>query len=252
MIKNLQIYCLARPHENFPPIESGIIRILCAYRAGRGGSLLSLPVGGMLRGGLMGLDDRGLDPTDFDSERFACRAVAECALRGYEGIYAELSCEDLASRVVPELERHLIRRRGRLYLCENAAPFAKSGRVVINSDVTGGSFSGFLAEKCGAYGAGRLALGLSHMRLDYTIPAADPSGMRINDITLTRLLKQSGAQVFFSDELCSNYFTYTDSSGSQHFTLFDNRRSMLKKMIMARDAGIAEVFISAVDLPGVM
>lgn len=249
MENDMQLYCIARPQDLYETEKDGVIPVCRAYRAGKGGLLLSLPLGIALRGGLMGIDDAGLDPDGFDGENFAYRVSAECVLRGFDGVYADVGDAFLHTGTLTALENRIIQRRGRLYLCENAARGLSSARIVISSCVTGGSFARYLADKIYEYGAGRIALGINRMITDFTLPASDALGMNISEETLGRLLSQSGASVYFSNELCANYFTYVDKNGTPHFTLFEDRRSLLEKMRIARDSGIEEAFVDCSELP---
>ena len=45
--------------------------------------------------------------------------------------------------------------------------------------------------------------------------------------------------VFFSRELCARYYTYMDRDTGAHFVLFDDGDTMLRKVEVARRAGVS-------------
>ena len=58
----------------------------------------------------------------------------------------------------------------------------------------------------------------------------------------TALLAETGAQVFFSRELCARYFTYTDREGGAHFVLFDDGETLAAKLAQLSGCGVQTVF----------
>jgi hypothetical protein len=49
--------------------------------------------------------------------------------------------------------------------------------------------------------------------------------------------------VFFSRELCARYYTYMNRDTGAHFVLFDDGDTMLRKVEVARQAGVS-VFLA--------
>ena len=66
------------------------------------------------------------------------------------------------------------------------------------------------------------------------------------------LLAETGAQVFFSHELCARYFTYTDREGAAHFVLFDDADTLAAKLAQLTGCGVQTVFALYPDAAGLI
>jgi hypothetical protein len=60
---------------------------------------------------------------------------------------------------------------------------------------------------------------------------------------LEALIKRLNAVSYYSRELGAYYFTYRDDDRRSRFVLFDDDRSMIKKMATARQSGYREAFL---------
>lgn len=67
----------------------------------------------------------------------------------------------------------------------------------------------------------------------FTLPSASPDGKPLSAAARAALLAETGAQVFFSHELCARYFTCTDREGAAHFVLFDDADTLAAKLAQA-------------------
>lgn len=56
------------------------------------------------------------------------------------------------------------------------------------------------------------------------------------------LRERCGAAVFFSEELCANYFSYT-AQGRAHFVLFDTAETLRCKLRLGRERGMETAFL---------
>ena len=54
--------------------------------------------------------------------------------------------------------------------------------------------------------------------------------------------ERCGAAVFFSEELCANYFSYT-AQGRAHFVLFDTAETLRCKLRLGRERGMETAFL---------
>ena len=59
---------------------------------------------------------------------------------------------------------------------------------------------------------------------------------------LASLRERCGAAVFFSEELCANYFSYT-AQGRAHFVLFDTAETLRCKLRLGRERGMETAFL---------
>ena len=63
------------------------------------------------------------------------------------------------------------------------------------------------------------------------------SGLELQD-----LLDRESPSVFFSQDLCARYFTLT-RQGQTHFVLFDDARTLRRKLDLARQLGIRDALV---------
>jgi hypothetical protein len=197
------------------------------------------------RGGLMVLSDRaggpaGQDATDGVSA--LCQAVMRtCAAHAFEGVVADFETpghgrlEQFVAECAPVLEaKGLV-----LYVSAGYAHCTRACRVVFPCAPVSGSVRDCLTTARERYEGRRLAPDWERLMCDVTLPKAGP-GARLTPRALARLTV--GRQVFFSQELCTHYFTYKDASGETHFVLYDDGQSLLKKLRLAAGLGVSEGF----------
>lgn len=125
-------------------------------------------------------------------------------------------------RIARPLSGRLDEAAGRraLYLPERYAEGTKNAVSLICAAVSGGNFTERLREAAGQRG-GRLALDMERLRMDFRLPAPTGQGEPLSAAALSRLMEQESPAVFFSQDLCARYFTYT-RDGECHFVLFDD------------------------------
>ena len=75
------------------------------------------------------------------------------------------------------------------------------------------------------------------------MPAQDADGVRLDSQSFQSLLARTGAQSFFSPQLCCKYFTYRQEDGAVHFVLFDDADTAHAKLEHIRRAGVGQVFL---------
>ena len=88
---------------------------------------------------------------------------------------------------------------------------------------------------------GRLAVAFEPTRRRFLLPADDPDGESLTEAELSALRQRTGAQAFFSRELCANYFTYMDGARGV-FVLFDNPDTLQARLELIENAGVPYVF----------
>ena len=132
--------------------------------------------------------------------------------------------------------------RRTLYLPESYAGAAPGGVVLLCTAVSGGSFSQYLQEAVTqAGGAGRLALDVQRLRMDFRLPARSGEGDPLSEEALSRLMEREAPAVFFSQDLCARYFTYSQD-GEAHFVLFDDADTLNQKLRLGAGLGFSAAF----------
>ncbi len=88
---------------------------------------------------------------------------------------------------------------------------------------------------------GQLAVLFEPIRRRFLLPAQDPNGEALTVAELDALRGKCGAHVFFSRELCANYFTYMEGDTGV-FVLFDTEETLRQRLQLIRDVGVPFLF----------
>ena len=216
------------PRGRFRPVRA-------AYRLGP--RLLSAAGNAPVQGGLMLVrDSRECGPHDV----LARDIIRECLRRNYDGVVLDWYHKGPDRGTLTALLGQLCPQYGlRLFVPEQYAPYAAQATVLLNTAVSGGTLAACLEDGIRRYGAGRLALDLERLRLDFTLPHSANVRRPLTASELRRL--REGKSVYFSEELCARYFTYRTGS-ENHYVLFDDAQTLRKKAALAENRGIREGF----------
>ena len=214
-----------------------------AYRIGEGSTLLRQSVLMQTRGGLLAVTDQDA-PLIEDPEKLAAAVLRECGRRSFSGALLDFQSRT-ADRVIfaRKLVSVLAKTRRTLYIPE-AYGFSVPGAIpLIGTALSGGDFGQRLWEAASAAGgAGRLALDVQRLRMDFTLPARTGEGVPLSSEDFQALVEQETPSVFFSQELCARYFTYT-REGQTHFVLFDDAGTLQKKLQSGAALGFSAAFL---------
>lgn len=203
-----------------------------AYRIGPSSSLLRQNLLMNTRGGLLSLSDRE-SPAITAPEKLAAAVLRECGLRGYSG--AVLDFEESPTPERRAFVKRLSEQMGRqLGLLVPEAYASDGGTVLVNTAVSGGSLLEHLQSSMGRYG--RSALDLQRLSMDFILPALSGRGRPMPLEELQSLLKAEAPAVFFSQDLCARYFTYT-RDGKTHFIIYDDAETLNRKLRIGSSLG---------------
>lgn len=210
-----------------------------AYRIGEGSVLLRQNLLLQTQGGLLSVSDRKAPVID-DPEALCAAVLRECGRRNYQGILLDFEEPPRPDRQT--FIRRLDEAAGRraLYLPERYAEGTKNAVSLICAAVSGGNFTERLREAAGQRG-GRLALDMERLRMDFRLPAPTGQGEPLSAAALSRLMEQESPAVFFSQDLCARYFTYT-RDGECHFVLFDDAETLRQKLRTGTALGFSAAF----------
>lgn len=235
----MQIYLAAAPDE---AREAARFRRPLAHRAYRIGPESTLLRRNLLlgtQGGLLAVTDQDAPPVS-RPEELAAAAVRECGRRSYNGVLLELTQPPGPDRLAlaEALARALAPRP--LYVPESCS--SVPGTVpLISTALSGGNFTQRLREAAAA-GAGRLALDVERLRMDFPLPSPSGEGRPLSGRELRDLLDREAPAVFFSQDLCARYFTYT-REGETHFVLFDDADTLQQKLRTGSSLGFSAAFL---------
>ena len=211
-----------------------------AYRIGRDSRLLRRGLLLNTRGGLLSLSDWEC-PVIRDPERLCRELRQECAARGYGGVVADFEAAPAPDRaaLLAALRAGLARDRRVLYVPEPYAGHVPGAVVLICTALSGGQYRLRVREALERFGA--VALDVQRLAMDFAVPAPGGEGVPLSPAALRERLGARPA-VFFSDELCARYFTYTQG-GVGHFVLFDDAETLRRKIRLGRSLGCAAAFL---------
>ena len=214
-----------------------------AYRVGQGPHLFRAGGSVPLRGGVMVVGGQGYDGTG-PIGPFCQEVVSECSVRGFSGAVLDFDrrlppLEQLAG----QLDRLFAQRGLQLYVPETFGHCVAHGRVILSSALSGGSLAQRLEEAAERFGRDRIALSLERSAEDFSLPSPTGSGAPLTRQQLRQQMDTLRPAVFFSRELCARYYTYMNRDTGAHFVLFDDGDTMLRKVEVARQAGVS-VFLA--------
>lgn len=215
-------------------------RVHMAYALGDGGRLLRSALPRNVQGGLMGLGDRCAET--LSNPAALCRAVsAECRARRFGGVVADFEGIARGDRLafLSDLGALLSQSGRRLYVPETFA--VPSACVLICTALSGGTLRERLSDAAARYGAPRIALDCQRLAMDFLLPCPSGEGTPLTTEELTTLRERCDSPVFFSSELCANYFSFQER-GKPHFVLFDTAETLRRKLEFGRERGIETAF----------
>ena len=112
--------------------------------------------------------------------------------------------------------------------------------ILLCTALSGGTLEGRLTQAVDQYGAEHLALDLQRLAMDFPLPCPGGQGTPLTRSQLAALA--AGRSTFYSDALCARYFTLT-RQGQTHFVLFDDARTLRRKLDLARQLGIRDALV---------
>ena len=237
----MQIYLAATPAEAQEAARFRCSLAHVAYCIGPDSTLLRQNLLLQTRGGLLSVTDRDA-PFIASPEQLAAAALRECGRRGYGGVLLDFEQPPAPDRLAfaQALAKRLAPRP--LYVPEGYASVPGAVSLVCTA-LSGGSFVQYLQETAAARGGpGTLALDVQRLRMDFPLPARSGEGSPLSQQEFQALLDRESPAVFFSQDLCARYFTYT-REGETHFVLFDDAETLQQKLRAGSAMGFSAAFL---------
>lgn len=192
-------------------------------------------------GGLLALSGRDAPPIPHPDA--LCAAVLrECRRRQFSGVVLDFEGQPREDGLVfsHRLGQMLQKAGLSLYLPQEQAADANAVHLLCTA-LSGGNYQARLREAVGRIGAGRLALDVQRLRMDFPLPCPAGEGIPLSSDALRALLLQEQPSIFFSPDLCARYFTYV-RSGQGHLVLFDDAATLMRKVKCGASLGISAAF----------
>ena len=237
----MQIYLAVTPAEAQEAARFRCSLAHVAYCIGPDSTLLRQNLLLQTRGRLLSVTDRDA-PFIASPEQLAAAALRECGRRGYGGVLLDFEQPPAPDRLAfaQALAKRLAPRP--LYVPEGYASVPGAVSLVCTA-LSGGSFVQYLQETAAARGGpGTLALDVQRLRMDFPLPARSGEGSPLSQQEFQALMDRESPAVFFSQDLCARYFTYT-REGESHFVLFDDAETLQQKLRAGSAMGFSAAFL---------
>lgn len=227
-----------------PAKASGLPLLHLCLGLGPGGlQRLTLPA--RMAGCYLGVCDRGM-------ERFStaiCEQLISEAER-MEAVGLVVDCERQSEPVqtfLSALDDKCAQRGLPLYVPLSQAECVRNACLIADTAVSGGSLIERFQDLTQRW-PGRIAADLRPVSSDFTLPSPNSEGSVLSTSQREALCQRTGAQTFFSRELCARYFTYMDEAGNGHFVLFDDPDTMREKCRCLTALGVRPFFARYPDV----
>ncbi|MCD8334711.1 MAG: hypothetical protein LUC35_05100 [Clostridiales bacterium] len=215
-----------------------------AYRAGDGPRLYRAAPPEAISGGVLAAEDSRLRQVGGGAV-FCQQAARECKARGAAGFWANWSrpAEGTMSALTAELDAALDRQGLALWVGEPYGPGCPTAQVLISSALSGGTLKGRLGEAMERLGRNRVVLAVERMAADFALPAVSSQGQPLTRRELAALQERYRPKRWYAEELCAWYFTY-EQEGQVHLVLYDDGESIRRKLLLAKELGIAQALVA--------
>lgn len=242
---DIKIMLCVTPTETSEASQSKQTLCHMAYRIGSGFRLYRSGIGVTVRGGMLFLTDYGLDTAAEYSSILIHDIKRECDLRNYHGIVCDFenAGNKMLERFVYEASAYFGNLHIDLYVPVSYADSAPAAHVLISSAVTGGAYQEYLSRSLHDYTTERAVLFYEPLCIDFVMPMPVGENDRISRTQLNTLIQRLNTVSYYSRELSAYYFTYRDEEKRSRFVLFDDERSMIKKVSIAHQMGYREAFL---------
>ena len=233
--------------------EKNAVPLVMSYRISPGGLQFCDAITTQTRGGYLCVSDKNFKGALPEINDLYSQIIAQCNKRQFAGVLLDFenSLRLKAGPLVQALSERLASRRIDLIVDSQYANVAKSGKVLIGSELTGGSFASYLDASCKRFGARRLVLELSPMRRQFSASFKDERGKELTEETLAELVRSNRGKIYYSKDLCVNHF-HMNNKTIPHYVLFDNNASLKDKINLAKQAGIETFTGFYEDVKGIL
>lgn len=236
------IYLSVTPGEEREAVRYSCMPAHVAYRIGPDSTLLRQNLPAQLRGGLLSLSDWDA-PEILSPEKLSGAIWQECSRRSYTGVVLDFEAPIQQDRLalLGALSRSPIRGRRALFAPEDCARDVPAVTPLVNTALSGGNYVQYLREKIAAWN--RLpALDLQRLAMEFSLPQPSGQGVPLTQEALSERIRKFTPSVFFSQDLCARYFTYT-LEGRTRFVLYDDAGTLRQKLHLGTALGLQASFL---------
>lgn len=239
--KNLVLVCTGRDTARAAGHGLAVLHLCLGISPTGALQRLQLPTTQARR--LLGLCDPPAGLSGCNPERLAADLVFEAQRAEAPGVFADFEHDTPHGRALLAAFDAALHKAGiPFYVPLTSGAHLTHAVLTTPTALSGGSLTTYISSLQSRYGAARIAAFLQPVSQDFVLPSASASGAPLGRDAREALLARTGAQVFFSRELCAKYFTYTDEGGRAHFVLFDDAATLEAKLAQLSGCGVQTVF----------
>lgn len=154
----------------------------------------------------------------------------------FEAIYLNFSSE-ITREFVFELDKLCFSENIKLYVPFSFAKVVTYANLVLNTAICGGNLKNLFEFSILEYGINRISAEISCVAREFEIPSSNVEGVAIE-------IPIEPKNVYFSDNLYTNYFTTMKTPEVCVFTIFDNQTSIARKIDMIASLKVCEIFLN--------
>lgn len=184
---------------------------------------------------LLGIDDFNFS-IDKNMRKILNDIIFEYKKYHFTGIFLNFSHEN-HSDFVFLLDELCFRENIPLFVPLNYAKVVSHAKIVIETSISGGNLQQIFEYSILEYGIDRVCAKLSFCAYEFDVPCNNSNGRKLN-----LPIDTTDCSVFFSESLCTNYFTKTISPDNCVFTIFDDKQSFLAKYTLISNLNIEHIF----------
>lgn len=231
----------ARPEVHLPPAAASATLAHLSYRIGPGLQLLRARSALPPEGGFLMLSGEA-SCYEGNVARFCRQVCAECQARHMTGVVSNLGSSPQCIPLVTALDRALTEAGLIFWVSEPVAAHTADAQVMVSSQLSGGSLAVRLQDALQQWGR-RVVLAVECTPWDFCLPCAAGRERPLDDAQVKQLLTTHGVRTWFSQTLCTQYFTY-QTDHQLHLVQFQTGYSVRKKMELAKQLHLSGILLS--------
>ena len=229
------------PGNTIPQLPASVELAHMAYRIGPRCRLLRTRPELDLNGGFLMISGAASSCLG-DLERFCLQVLSECRIHHAIGVIANWELHPQCVPLATRLDHTLAQVGLEFWVPEYYAESAAGAKVFISSQISGGSLTACLQEALSRWGS-RTTLAIECTPWMFQLPCASGRGTPLNEEQLRQLMADRAPRFWFSESLCSQYFTYQEEN-QLCLVLFENAASVRKKLALATRLGLDGAVLS--------
>ena len=239
--KNLILVCAGR--DAVRAAEQGLPALHLCLRLTESGALERIQAPTAQVRSLLGLCGPSAVPPACNADRLAADLAYEARRISAPGVFADFEAGLAGGGMLLSAFDQVLHEEGiPFYVPLESGRALPHAVLTVSTALSGGSLTAYIASLQEEYGVSRIAAFLQPVSQDFMLPSASPRGRELTEYDRTALLQKTGAQAFFSRELCARYFTYTDEEGRAHFVMFDDASTLEAKLMQLSSLKVPAVF----------